>query len=107
MSVIYCGLSQAEEKYAPPASPRIRYNFNAGWKFIKQDAPGAENPDFDDSTWAAVSTPHTYNEVDSFDDIIGRGGEKSLYMGPACYRKHFKLPANAQGKKVFIEFEGM
>ena len=30
-----------------------------------------------------------------------------LYMGPACYRKHFKLPAGAKGNKVFIEFEGM
>jgi beta-galactosidase len=107
LSIIYCGLSQAEEKYAPPVSPRITYNFNAGWKFIKQEAPGAENPDFDDSKWATVSTPHTYNDVDSFDEIIGKSGEKSLYMGPACYRKHFKLPADAQGNKVFIEFEGM
>jgi len=44
-----CGLSRAEDKYAPPASPRMTYNFNAAWKFIKQDAPGAEKPDFDDS----------------------------------------------------------
>jgi beta-galactosidase len=102
-----CSSSQAEEKYAPPASPRITYNFNAGWKFIKQDAPGAERPEFDDSKWATVSTPHTYNDVDSFDDIIGKSGEKSVYTGPACYRKHFKLPAGAQGNKVFIEFEGM
>ena len=102
-----CSSLQAADKYAPPASPRITYNFNAGWKFIKQDAPGAESPDFDDSKWSTVSTPHTYNQEDSFDEIIARGGEKSLYMGPACYRKHFKLPASDQGNKVFIEFEGM
>src|SRR3989304_130868 len=104
----FCSLLQAEEKYAPPSSPRITYNFNAGWRFIKQDAPGAENLDFDDSKWSIVSTPHTYNDVDSFDEITGgRSGEASLYMGPACYRKHFKLPADAGGNKVFIEFEGM
>ena len=102
-----CGLSRAEDKYAPPASPRMTYNFNAAWKFIKQDAPGAEKPDFDDSKWTTVSTPHTYNDEDSFDEIIGRSGEKTLYAGPACYRKHFKLPADAEGRKVFIEFEGM
>jgi beta-galactosidase len=105
--ILFCGLSRAEDKFSPPASPRITYNFNAAWKFIKQDAPGAEKPDFDDSKWDTVSTPHTYNDVDSFDEIIGRGGEKTLYMGPACYRKHFKLPTDARDRKVFIEFEGM
>ncbi len=106
-SLCLCSLLQAEGKYVPPASPRITYNFNAGWKFIKQDAPGAENPDFDDSNWDSVSTPHTYNDADSFDQLISRSGEVALYMGPACYRKRFKLPAGVQGGKVFLEFEGM
>ena len=44
-----------------------------------------------------MSTPHTYNDVDSFDGFIARGGEVALYMGPARYRKHFKLPAGAAG----------
>ncbi len=98
---------ELNEKYVPPVSPRTTYNFNSDWKFLKSDAAEAENPQFDDSKWATVSTPHTYNDVDSFDEIIARGGEKSLYMGPVCYRKHFKLPAEAEGRKVFIEFEGM
>ena len=49
-----------------PASPRITYNFNPDWKFIRADATGAERPEFDDSTWTAVSTPHTWNDVDSY-----------------------------------------
>ena len=107
-SIFYCGLSRAEEKYAPPASPRITYNFNAAWKFIKQDAPGRQKPDFDDSKWATVSTPHTYNDVDSYTDIISHsGGDRHAYAGIAWYRKHFKLPASAQGGKVFLEFEGL
>ena len=105
--ICVCSISSAQDKFTPPNSPRISYNFNANWKFIKQDAPGAENPDFDDSKWDTISTPHTYNDIDSFDEIIKRGGEPTLYMGSACYRKHFKLPANAKGNKVFIEFEGM
>jgi beta-galactosidase len=97
----------AQQAYVPPASPRVTYNFNPDWKFIKKDVPGSENPAFDDAAWDTVSTPHTYNDVDSFDEHITRGGEVSLYMGPATYRKHFKLPASAQGGKVFLEFEGM
>ncbi|MGD0651919.1 MAG: DUF4982 domain-containing protein, partial [Verrucomicrobiia bacterium] len=97
----------AEQRFTPPASPRTTFNFNPGWKFIKEDVADAEKPDLDDSKWATVSTPHTYNDIDSFDELITRGGEVSLYMGLACYRKHFKLPAGAEGCKVFIEFEGM
>jgi beta-galactosidase len=96
-----------EQRFTPPASPRVTFNFNPGWKFIKEAVADAEKPDLDDSKWATVSTPHTYNDVDSFDQIITRGGEVSLYMGPATYRKHFKLPASTAGNKVFIEFEGM
>ncbi|MGC3989752.1 MAG: DUF4982 domain-containing protein [Chthoniobacteraceae bacterium] len=93
--------------YAVPASGRMTYDFNPGWQFIKQDVPGADAANFDDRKWTTVSTPHTWNDVDSYDEYITRGGEKTLYMGPAWYRKHFKLPASAQGSRVVIEFEGM
>ena len=92
--------------FAPPVTPRHAYDFDAGWKFIKQDVPGAEATGFDDHAWETVSTPHTYNDVDTYDEIITRGGEKSLYMGPAWYRKPFILPADAKGQKVFLELEG-
>jgi beta-galactosidase len=100
-------ISAAEPRYVPPPSPRATFNFNPAWKFIKEDVAGAERPDFDDSKWEIVSTPHTFNDVDAFDEIIGRGGEASLYMGIVWYRKHFKLPASAKGNKVFLEFEGI
>jgi beta-galactosidase len=94
--------------FSPPESPRVTYSFNPGWKFIRQDVPGAEAPGFDDSKWDDVSLPHTYNDVDSYDEIISHShGENHEYWGPAWYRKHFKLPAGAQGGKVFLEFEGM
>lgn len=96
-----------QAKFSVPSSGRAVYNFNPGWKFIKQEVPGADAPEFDDSKWDTVSTPHTYNDIDSFDERITRGGEVTLYTGPAQYRKHFKLPASALGSKVFLEFEGM
>jgi beta-galactosidase len=94
--------------YAPPQSPRAMLNFNLNWKFIPQDVPGAGDPAFDDSTWATISTPHTFNDIDSFRKIIVHsGGDVGTYKGLAWYRKHFKLPANYSGRKIFLEFEGM
>ncbi len=101
-------LWSADAKFTPPASPRVTYNFNSDWRFIRQDVPGAEVPSFDDSQWESVSTPHTFNDVDSFRVIIDHsGGDRGTYKGISWYRKHFKLPASAAGSKVFIEFEGM
>jgi beta-galactosidase len=94
--------------YAPPQSPRATLNFNLDWKFIPQNAQGAEEPAFDDSHWATISTPHTFNDVDSFRMIIVHsGGDVGTYKGLAWYRKHFKLPASYTGRKIFLEFEGM
>jgi len=100
--------AMGQEKYSVPASPRTTYNFNSNWKFIRQDVAGAEAMSFDDSKWQTVSTPHSFNDVDSFREIISHGGgDRGTYKGLSWYRKHFNLPAEAAGSKVFIEFEGM
>ena len=96
-------------KFSAPASPRAVYNFNPGWKFAFGDTAGADKPDFDDSAWTAVSLPHTWNETDSYRAFISHsGGDQSeKMMGIGWYRKHFRLPAGADGQKVFLEFDGM
>jgi beta-galactosidase len=99
--------AMAQQKFTPPATGRMVFNFNPDWKFIKQDVADSEKPEFDDSKWTTVSTPHTYNETDTFDGFITRGGEVEQYMGPSRYRKHFKLPQVAPGSRVILEFEGM
>jgi beta-galactosidase len=102
------GLFAAASTYTPPASPRADYNFNPGWKFIREDVAGAEQVAFDDSKWAGVSAPHTYNDVDSYTDFISHsGGDRHAWTGVAWYRKHFKLPAGAKDGKIFLEFEGL
>ena len=94
--------------YVPPKSPRTTLNFNYDWKFLKGDAAGAEVPAFDDSKWDTVTTPHSFNDVDSFRVLISHsGGDRGTYKGLSWYRKHFKLPANLAGHRVFLEFEGM
>ena len=94
--------------YTPPASPRATFNFNPGWKFLFGDQPGADQPGFDDSAWASVSLPHTWNDVDTYRAHISHGGgDQTEKLGIGWYRKHFKLPPGADGNKVFLEFDGL
>ena len=104
---------RAQEKFVAPQSPRMTYNINPDWKFMRsatpaEDMPGFEAPAFNDAQWQTVSTPHSFNETDSFREIISHGGgDRGTYKGLAFYRKHFSLPESAKDDKVFIEFEGM
>jgi beta-galactosidase len=107
-----CALSAAAPAqtapYAPPQSPRAKLNFDLNWKFVRADVSGAETPGLDDTAWTTVSTPHSFNDIDSFRQIISHsGGDRGTYKGLAWYRKHFKLPARFGGHKIFLEFEGM
>jgi beta-galactosidase len=91
------------------AGGRLTLNFNPDWKFIKADPPGAQAPNFNDSGWTTVSAPHTYNDVDTFDDfsLPGHRGEQNQWGGRTWYRKSFVAPESWRGKKVFVEFEGV
>ena len=81
---------------------RTRYNFNPGWLLYVGDSIGTEQERFDDSSWKKITLPHAFNENDAFKVAIDK-----LTTGIVWYRKHFKLPHSAKGKKVFIEFEGI
>jgi beta-galactosidase len=91
------------------AAERLTLNFNPDWKFIKADPAGASAADFDDRAWTTVSTPHTFNDTDTFDDwsLPGHRGEQNQWSGRTWYRKTFTLPENFRGKKVFLEFEAV
>lgn len=86
-----------------------KYNLNIGWKFVKEDVPDAHQTHFDDLEWDDVSLPHTYNDVDTFDNFMegGHNGERSMYTGKSWYRKTFKLNEDTRDKIVLIEFEGV
>jgi len=85
------------------------FSMDPGWQFIKQDVTGAEAKAFTDAStptgWSTVSTPHTYNDVDTYRVYDKHGaGDTGGYMGPAWYRKHFNIPSAYSGNKVIIEF---
>src|SRR5690349_3293339 len=84
------------------SAQRTTYSFNPGWKVFVGDPAAAETPTYDDATWKNVTLPYAWNEDDAFKKDIAE-----LSTGIAWYRKHFTLPANSKGKKIFLEFEGI
>ena len=83
------------------AAGREKYNFNSGWKLKVGDIAQAESVSYLDTEWKSVTLPHAFNEDEAFKLNI-----KDLTDTIVWYRKHFRLPADAKGRKVFIEFEG-
>jgi beta-galactosidase len=82
------------------------FSLDVGWKFIRQDVAGAQATAFNDAAWTTVSTPHTYNDVDSYTALISNSsGDTASFTGPTWYRKHFKIPTQYSGGKVIVEFE--
>ncbi len=97
------------EPYSPPASNRVNFNFNADWKFLKQDDPNAAQAAYDDSSWKTVSLPHSYND-DKFREWISTRKDtkgESHYYGLTWYRKHFTLDPSYAGRKIIVEFQGI
>src|SRR2546423_9803530 len=82
----------SQAQHGQLAGSRQKLNFNLAWRFIKQDVPAAQDPALDDSQWSIVSCPHTFNDIDTFDDLSpgDHVGELDQWQGRTWYRKHFK-----------------
>jgi beta-galactosidase len=90
-----------------PPSNRVDINMGVTpWKFlISSDPAGAQAPSFDDSTWADVGIPHTWNDADTF--VNGESGGGTMVGGVNWYRKHFTLDSSYANRKILVEFEGV
>lgn len=91
-----------------PGSARIVQSLDAGWRFFKGDARGAEAAVFDDSKWRTVDVPHDWSIEGPFAASNPTGGAGGfLPAGIGWYRKHFTLPKEYTGRRVFVEFDGV
>ena len=89
-------------------SPRLRENFDDSWSFYRGEASGAEKTGFDVSTWRALDLPHDFAVEGPFDPKNASGAPGGfLPGGVGWYRKTFRLAEGSQGRKVFIEFDGV
>jgi hypothetical protein len=59
--------------------------------------------------WATVSAPHTYNDVDTFDDfsLPGHRGEQNQWGGRTWYRKTFTVPAAVDPEGQALTYSGI
>ena len=107
IALIFLPLLCLADSYVPEKSNRTEIKLDdTPWKFIREDHfPDAESPSFDDSSWKDVGVPHCFNDGDSF--VNANKGLMGMFQGTVWYRKHFSIPAGLQGKKAFIEFEGV
>lgn len=88
------------QNYVPPQNNRVDLVLDSGWRFIRQDVSGAQYIGFDDSSWTAISLPHTWNNLD------GQDGGNNYYRGIGWYRAHFTLDSRYVGRHVFLKFDG-
>jgi beta-galactosidase len=83
-------------------------NFEAGWRFLKGDAAGAETVKFKDANWRKLELPHDWSIEGPFAETNKTGGAGAfLPSGIGWYRKHFTLPKSDSNSVVRIEFDGV
>lgn len=92
------------------AVPRTEVSLDAGWRFRFGEAPGAELPAFDDTAWAVVATPHTWNAQDGQDGlkrkVEGFALMKGDYArGSGWYRRTLRFDPAWAGRQVYLQFD--
>ncbi|MCD9189191.1 MAG: DUF4982 domain-containing protein [Pyrinomonadaceae bacterium] len=80
---------------------RTKISINRDWKFSAENKRGSESVGLDDSEWASLNLPHTWNAEDAFDETPG------YRQGPSWYRKKIKINGQLAGKRLFVYFEGV
>jgi beta-galactosidase len=90
------------------ADARRTEDFDADWRFLKADAPGAEQNSFADAAWRKLDLPHDWSIEGPFAEtnLTGCAGA-FLPGGVGWYRKHFMLPRNFFDRSVTVEFDGV
>ncbi len=93
--------SQTAASGAQASGGRLILPINRNWRYSPKPSDPAHAKDFDDSSFDRVVIPHTNILLPwhSFDD--------KDYEFISVYRRHFKLPPEARGKRVFVDFEGV
>ncbi len=91
----------AAEKSAP-GSPegRLVLPLNRNWRFSPKVDSRAHARDFDDSGFERVVIPHTNVR------LPWHGFSEKAFQFVSVYRRRFRVPPEARGRHVFVDFEG-
>jgi len=83
------------------AGGRLILPMNRKWRYSRTVVEGGHEKDFDDSKFDQVVIPHTNAP------LPWHGFDEKSYEFVSLYRRRFKLPPEARGKRVFVDFEGV
>ncbi len=86
---------------AATAAGRLTLPMNRKWRYSRTVIEGGHAKDFDDSGFDRVVIPHTNVR------LPWHGFDEKTYEFVSLYRRCFKLPPEARGKRVFVDFEGV
>ncbi|MEO3943842.1 sugar-binding domain-containing protein [Gorillibacterium sp. CAU 1737] len=83
--------------------------WNREWRFALGNYAGAEKPGFPDDGWRELSVPHDWSIEQAFDPYMPGGGfQASLPRWTVgWYRKHFEVPTEDRGKRIYLQFDGV
>ncbi len=82
------------------ATGRLILPMNRKWRYSRSFVEGGHAETFDDSRFERVVIPHTNIP------LPWHGFDEKTYEFVSLYRRRFKLPPEARGKRVFVDFEG-
>ena len=86
---------------------RIITNLNNDWKFSKGNNEFGYQKTMDDSEWVSVTIPHDWAIAGPF-ILDGDGNTGKLpWKGEGWYRKNMAIPANYEGKRLYLLFDGI
>jgi beta-galactosidase len=98
-------------------SARETISLDRGWRFHLGDDAAAIAPGYDDQNWRNVDVPHDYAVEGDFtqkNPFVYPGMNTSWYslhgflpVQPAMYRREMLLSADVQGKRLWLEFDGV
>jgi len=80
---------------------RLILPINRKWRYSPKFVEGGHSKEFDDSAFDSVVVPHTNIR------LPWHGFDEKTYEFVSLYRRRFKLPPEARGKHVFVDFEGV
>jgi beta-galactosidase len=80
---------------------RARLPINRGWRYSKTFSEAATAVAFDDSSFERIVIPHTNQRVP------WHGFEDKSYEFVSIYRRELKIPTDAAGQRIFVDFEGV
>jgi beta-galactosidase len=92
---------------ASQPEPRVVQQLADGWRFKQSsDIRGVEAASYDDSSWAQVTVPHTWNRIGN--EGVERSPLSNNIQGVGWYRLRFKTPAAATAPaRYFLQFDAV